>query len=176
MLGRFCTLLCGATVLVGSCIPPPLNSSLCCQPLLCLAVALSLYCCRCLKLIQDRFVGGAASAAATPPKAIIWMLGDDYGYANVGFPHGPNPGNPEARTPTMDALVKEGVLLERHCTPPAPTQLRRARLTRLLCLATSHVVHGDPRLSKRHVTVADSVRSPLSAQMSTSTARPPVRA
>ena len=48
------------------------------------------------------------------------MLGDDYGYANVGFPHGPNPGNPEARTPTMDALVKEGVLLERHCTPPRP--------------------------------------------------------
>ena len=62
------------------------------------------------------------------------MLGDDYGYANVGFPHGPNPGNPEARTPTMDALVKEGVLLERHCTPPTPppppararTQLRWA--------------------------------------------------
>jgi hypothetical protein len=59
------------------------------------------------------------SPAAAPPKAIIWMLGDDYGYANVGFAHGPNPGNPEARTPTMDALVKEGVLLDRHCASDA---------------------------------------------------------
>ena len=66
---------------------------------------------------------GHSNAAATPPKAIIWMLGDDYGYANVGFPHGPNPGNPEARTPTMDALVKEGVLLERHCTSDNQRQL-----------------------------------------------------
>ena len=157
-------------------VPPPLNS-LCCQPLhLLKAVGLCSLLLPVSEVDSRSFVRGAASAAATPPKAIIWMLGDDYGYANVGFPHGPNPGNPEARTPTMDALVKEGVLLERHCTPPAPTQLRWARLTRLLCLATtSHAVHGDPRLSKRHV-VADSVRSPLSAQMSTSTARPRVRA
>ena len=46
---------------------------------------------------------------------------DDYGYANVGFAHGPNPGNPEVRTPTMDGLVKEGVILDRHCAqPPLP--------------------------------------------------------
>lgn len=45
---------------------------------------------------------------------------DDYGYANVGFPHGPNPGNPEVRTPIMDGLVKEGVILDRHCALPAP--------------------------------------------------------
>ena len=43
---------------------------------------------------------------------------DDYGYANVGFAHGPNPGNPEVRTPTMDGLVKEGVILDRHCAQP----------------------------------------------------------
>ena len=43
------------------------------------------------------------------------------GYANVGFAHGPNPGNPEMWTPNMDQLVKEGVLLDRHCArrPPA---------------------------------------------------------
>lgn len=29
-----------------------------------------------------------AMAIATPPKAIILMLGDDYGYTNVGFAHG----------------------------------------------------------------------------------------
>ena len=67
-------------------------------------------------------VAPPAYAAAKPPKAIIWMLGDDYGYANVGFAHGPNPGNPEMRTPTMDSLVEEGLLLERHyvykyCSP-----------------------------------------------------------
>ena len=79
-------------------------------------------------------VAPPAYAAAKPPKAIIWMLGDDYGYANVvvhavlvrrgvrrardggvrGFAHGPNPGNPEMRTPIMDSLVEEGLLLERH--------------------------------------------------------------
>ena len=29
-----------------------------------------------------------AMAIAAPPKAIILMLGDDYGYTNVGFAHG----------------------------------------------------------------------------------------
>ena len=46
---------------------------------------------------------GACATAPVPPKAIILMLGDDYGYDNVGFAHGPlMAGNPEAKTPNMD--------------------------------------------------------------------------
>ena len=33
-------------------------------------------------------VAAVSAVAAPPPKAIILMLGDDYGYGNVGFAHG----------------------------------------------------------------------------------------
>lgn len=40
----------------------------------------------------------AAVALAAPPRAIVLMLADDYGYNNVGFAHGPlSAGNPEMR-------------------------------------------------------------------------------
>jgi arylsulfatase A-like enzyme len=55
------------------------------------------------------------------------MLGDDYGYANVGFAHGPNPGNPEMRTPTMDSLVEEGLLLELATTSTSTAHRHVAR-------------------------------------------------
>ena len=68
-----------------------------------------------------------ASAAAAPPKAIVLMLGDDYGYNNVGFAHGPRgegygDGNPEMRTPHMDAHARAGIVLDRvyvykYCSP-----------------------------------------------------------
>ena len=36
-------------------------------------------------------------------------------YNNVGFKHGPlQQGNPEMRTPNMDALASQGIVLERH--------------------------------------------------------------
>jgi hypothetical protein len=41
---------------------------------------------------------------------IIFFLADDYGHFNMGWR-----GNKEARTPNMDALVAEGVVLDRHC-------------------------------------------------------------
>ena len=41
---------------------------------------------------------GLLGAVAAPPKAIVLMLGDDYGYNNVGFAHGPlGAGNPEMK-------------------------------------------------------------------------------
>ena len=54
-----------------------------------------------------------------PPKVIILMLGDDYGYNNVGFSHGPSGhdfghGNPEMRTPNLDQLATDGIVLDRH--------------------------------------------------------------
>jgi arylsulfatase B len=57
------------------------------------------------------------------PKVIITALADDYGYYNVGFSHGPlKMGNPEARTPNLDDLAKNGIVLDRmytykYCSP-----------------------------------------------------------
>eukprot|EP01047_Picozoa_sp_COSAG01_P079983 COSAG01_NODE_15377_length_1345_cov_1.402087_1_plen_368_part_10 len=65
----------------------------------------------------------AAAAAVSPPTAIVLMLSDDHGYYNVGFPHGPlRRGNPEMRTPHLDRLAAEGIVLDRHyvykfCSP-----------------------------------------------------------
>lgn len=58
-------------------------------------------------------------AAAERPH-IVFVLADDLGWANVGF-HRPR-ADGEVRTPTLDALVKDGIHLERHyahtyCSP-----------------------------------------------------------
>jgi leishmanolysin-like peptidase len=74
-------------------------------------------------------LGSCILAAPAPPKAIVLMLGDDYGYNNVGFAHGPTGAdypqggaNPEMRTPHMDALAATGIVLDRfytykYCSP-----------------------------------------------------------
>jgi arylsulfatase A-like enzyme len=65
---------------------------------------------------------------AARPKAIILMLGDDYGYNNVGFAHGPANGNPESNTPNMDSLARTGIVLDRlyvykYCSPTRSSML-----------------------------------------------------
>jgi arylsulfatase I/J len=56
--------------------------------------------------------GGCALAAAAAPKPhIVYALIDDYGWANAGW-HRATP-DPETVTPNLDALVKEGVELDR---------------------------------------------------------------
>lgn len=50
---------------------------------------------------------------------IMFVLVDDWGWANLGL-H--NPGNPEVVTPNINALIAEGILLDRHyvykiCSP-----------------------------------------------------------
>ena len=54
---------------------------------------------------------GCALAAAPKPH-IVYALIDDYGWANAGW-HRATP-DPETVTPNLDALVKEGVELDRH--------------------------------------------------------------
>ena len=48
---------------------------------------------------------------------ILFVLVDDFGWADVGYHRD---GDPEAKkevvTPTIDALVSEGVELDRHCS------------------------------------------------------------
>ena len=60
-----------------------------------------------------------ASVPAKPPH-ILFVLVDDLGHADVGFTDGPP--SVETVTPTLDALVAQGVRLDRHyvhytCTP-----------------------------------------------------------
>ena len=58
----------------------------------------------------------SVGALGAPPKATILMLGDDYGYSNVGFAHGPlGTGDPEMRTRHNHVPATEGVVLGRHC-------------------------------------------------------------
>lgn len=53
---------------------------------------------------------------AKSPRLILFSLGDDFGFNNVGYPHGPDLyANPEMRTPNLDRLAMGGVRLERHC-------------------------------------------------------------
>eukprot|EP00666_Eupelagonemidae_sp_cell4sb_P002017 gene2017-19531_t len=48
--------------------------------------------------------------ASESPKVIIFSFGDDYGFNNVGYPHGPQLyANPEAKTPNIDKLAMEGI-------------------------------------------------------------------
>lgn len=59
-------------------------------------------------------------AGAAKPPHIFFCLVDDLGHADVGFTDGPP--SVETVTPTLDALVAQGVRLERHyvhytCTP-----------------------------------------------------------
>lgn len=49
--------------------------------------------------------------SGTPPN-IVFMLVDDLGFAGVGF----NSPTGEPKTPTIDALAKEGAVLDRHYT------------------------------------------------------------
>jgi len=65
-------------------------------------------------------MGLVCSVAAAKPKHIVALLIDDYGWADAGW-HRPT-GYTEVSTPNMDALVKEGVEMDRHyvykfCSP-----------------------------------------------------------
>jgi len=62
----------------------------------------------------------ARALPATAPKYIFYVIVDDLGWGNVGFHRNDSLG--EVRTPTLDALVADGIELGRHyvymqCTP-----------------------------------------------------------
>ena len=68
----------------------------------------------------------AAAAAAAPPKLILFIMVDDLGWADVGWHRTDNA--TENATPSLDALVKEGVSLNSHyvyrmCTPSRSSAL-----------------------------------------------------
>ena len=75
---------------------------------------------RCLSLIIAlAFALIAETTAATKPH-LMFMLVDDWGWANVGYHR--NESNKEVVTPNIDALVKDGLELDQHyvykfCSP-----------------------------------------------------------
>ena len=71
-------------------------------------------------LLSSFTVTIAADSAAAKPPHIFFVLVDDLGWADVGFNRAV--ATPEVATPTIDAIVSEGIHLRRHyvhkmCTP-----------------------------------------------------------
>ena len=87
------------------------------------------------------------SSSGPAPRVIVFSLADDYGYNNVGFAHGPlNKGNPEMRTPTLDRLAGDGVILERHYVCKYELLLRvPLKFDTMRCLQTNSALPLEPR-------------------------------
>jgi len=63
-----------------------------------------------------------AAAAGKLKPHIFHVIVDDLGFSNTNYNRGANDSTPEVQTPFMDALVEEGIRLDRHyvhamCTP-----------------------------------------------------------
>ena len=88
-----------------------------------------------------------SGSGPAPPRVIVFSLADDYGYNNVGFAHGPlNKGNPEMRTPTLDRLAGDGVILERHYVCKCELLLRvPLKFDTMRCLQTNSALPLEPR-------------------------------
>ena len=59
---------------------------------------------------------GTGAAAAAPRHNVLFILADDYGWADSGWHRQDAIGRQEVRTPTMDGLIAEGIELDRHYT------------------------------------------------------------
>ena len=60
----------------------------------------------------------AGGAPQAPPPNLLLIVADDLGWSDVGWHGG------FAKTPRMDALVREGVELDRHYVQPVCTPTR----------------------------------------------------
>ena len=67
-----------------------------------------------LPLLRWILLAAAAGTAAAAPTHIVAILADDFGWADAGW-HGLD-GPHQSVTPRMDALVKDGIELQRNCT------------------------------------------------------------
>lgn len=64
---------------------------------------------------------GCGASAPTKPSVLFYLV-DDLGHYNVHFGGSVDPHNPDMKTPVIEGLVSEGLILQRHCTwhPSAP--------------------------------------------------------
>ncbi len=73
------------------------------------------------------FVSTVACAPAPPPRPnVVVIVADDLGFADVGWQSG---GDPAVRTPNLDGLAAQGVILERYATAPLCTPARAGLMT-----------------------------------------------
>ena len=60
----------------------------------------------------------AITAAAPKPHLVVYLV-DDLGYHDVHFGGGLDPHNSDMHTPALVELAAQGIVLGRHCEPPA---------------------------------------------------------
>lgn len=69
------------------------------------------------------FVSSVAAAASSPRPNILYIVGDDFGHADISYHGGDIP------TPRMDELAAQGVKLESFYTQPVCAASRSSILT-----------------------------------------------
>ena len=78
-----------------------------------------------------------AAAAAKPKPHICFILADDWGQYNAGYR-----GDSDSRTPAVDALAAEGLVLERFCESPLPRP-SSCRCLSCRCLPRARALHTN---------------------------------
>ena len=64
--------------------------------------------------------GGGSGSAGAPPRSILFVVGDDVGYNDLGALN-----DGKTITPTIDGLIRSGILLSDCASPrPAPPAAR----------------------------------------------------
>ena len=85
----------------------------------------------------------AATAAAPVLPHVLFLLIDDFGWADASWHRAP--GYTEVRTPNMEKLVRAGIELDRNCIPTWGSNCRLAAL-RLICYSYVPAPSRDRRL------------------------------
>ncbi|MFY0687225.1 MAG: arylsulfatase [Cyclobacteriaceae bacterium] len=97
-------------------------------------------------------IGCSATETATAPPNILLIITDDQGWGDVGFHQ-----NDTIRTPRLDALADESLVLERFYVSPVCAPTRASLLTGRYHLATgaSWVTHRKEVMRQSEVTIAE---------------------
>jgi hypothetical protein len=114
---------------------------------------------------QPTLVPRPTGVSTTPPPSlplgylphIVFFLADDWGHFNMGWR-----GNPEARTPNIDGLVQDGIVLDRHYVFQFCSPTRSSLLSGRLPIHINTKNMGPTALGGvdlRASTIADKLRS-----------------
>ena len=91
------------------------------------------------------------SREAKKPNVVI-VITDDQGYGDLGFT-----GNPAIKTPTIDTLRSQGIMLNNFHVDPTCAPTRSALMTGRYSdrVGVWHTVQGRSMLRRREITMAD---------------------
>jgi arylsulfatase A-like enzyme len=104
-----------------------------------------------LAVVACSLASPAFSAEADKPNVVI-VITDDQGYGDVAFT-----GNPAIKTPAIDKLRSQGVLLDNFHVDPTCAPTRAALMTGRYSdrVGVWHTVQGRSMLRRREITMAD---------------------